>query len=158
MTRRHDFYRRDGPSMARWAPVPLRLIVGYGFVQHEYSKLSRGPDAFAAILHAMGVPLPHLMAWATIATELLGGLAVLLGAFVAIASVPMAAVLLVAIIKVHLPNGFSSIRLLGVTAAGAQFGPPGYELNLLYLAALAALAIGGPGPWAVDGYRRDRRP
>jgi putative oxidoreductase len=46
---------------------------------------------------------------------------------------------------VHLPYGFSSIKLLSVTAAGAQFGPPGYEVNLLYLACLAALVLGG---WA----------
>jgi hypothetical protein len=41
---------------------------------------------FAAVLQGMGVPAPHLMAWLTILTELLGGLAVLLGAFVANAS------------------------------------------------------------------------
>jgi len=40
----------------------------------------------------MGVPAPHLMAWLTILTELIGGLAVLLGAFVALVSLPMAAV------------------------------------------------------------------
>src|SRR3954463_11549687 len=85
--------------IARWAPVPLRLIVGYGFMQHGFAKLSRGPDTFAAILQAMGVPDPHLMAWLTIVIELLGGLAVLLGAFVMIVSVPMMAVLLVAMLK-----------------------------------------------------------
>src|SRR5262245_62089210 len=82
--------------MARWSPIPLRLIVGYGFMEHGFAKLSRGPDAFVAILQAMGVPAPHLMTWLTILTELLGGLAVLLGAFVAIVSLPMMAVLLVA--------------------------------------------------------------
>jgi putative oxidoreductase len=40
---------------------------------------------------------------------------------------------------------------MAVTAAGAQFGPPGYEVNLLYLACLAALVIGGAGPFAIDG-------
>src|ERR1700740_1482434 len=88
--------------MARWSPIPLRLIVGYGFMQHGFAKLSRGPDAFAAILQRMAVPVPHLMAWLTILTELLGGFAVLLGAFVTIVSVPMTAVLLVAMFKVHL--------------------------------------------------------
>lgn len=50
----------------------------------------------------------------------------------------------------HLPYGFSSIKLMAVTAAGAKFGPPGYEVNLLYLACLAALVMGGAGPLAVD--------
>jgi putative oxidoreductase len=144
-------------SIARWAPIPLRLIVGLGFMEHGFAKLSKGPDAFAAILHALAVPAPHLMAWASILTELLGGLAILLGAFVSLVSLPMAALLLVAIFTVHLPYGFSSIKLIGVTAAGAQFGPPGYECDLLYLACLVALVLGGSGPLAIDGLLRKNK-
>ena len=96
------------------------------------------------------------MAWATILTEVIGGLAVILGAFVALVALPMAALLVVATFTVHLPYGFSSIKLLSVTAAGAQFGRPGYELNLLYLACLAALVLGGSGPLAIDGLVRRR--
>jgi putative oxidoreductase len=139
-------------SLARWAPIPLRLIVGYGFMQHGYAKLSKGPEAFAAILHAMSVPAPHFMAWLTILTELVGGLAVLLGVLIPLASLPMAAVLIVAIFTVHLPYGFTSIKLMSVTNGHAQFGPPGYECNLLYLACLAALVLGGSGPMAIDSY------
>ncbi len=141
--------------LARWAPIPIRLIVGYGFMEHGFAKLSRGVGAFTAILQAMGVPHPHLMAQLTILTELVGGFAVVLGAFVAIVSLPMTAVLLVAMFTVHLPYGFSAIKLIGVTAAGAQFGPPGYEVDLLYVACLAALVMGGSGPFAVDSLIRD---
>ncbi len=143
--------------LARWAPVPLRLIVGYGFMQHGFAKLARGPDAFPAILQALGVPAPHLMGWLTIFVEIVGGLAVLLGALVPLVSIPMAAVLLVAVVSVHLPYGFSSIKLLAVTAAGAEFGPPGFETDLLYLACLAALVLGGSGPFAIDGLLAKRR-
>jgi len=143
--------------IARWAPIPLRLIVGIGFMEHGFAKLSKGPENFAAILHAIGVPAPHLMAWLTILTELLGGLAVLLGAFVSFVSLPMAALLFVAIFTVHLPYGFSSIKLMSVTAGRAQFGPPGYECDLLYLAGLAALVLGGSGPLAIDGLLRKWR-
>jgi len=136
--------------IGRWSPIPLRLIVGYGFLQHGFAKLGRGPDAFVAILQAMHVPAPRLMAWSTILTELVGGVAVLLGAFVPLVSVPMIAVLLVAMFEVHLPYGFSSIKLLAVTPTGATFGPVGYEVILLYVACLAALVIGGSGPFAVD--------
>lgn len=146
----HDLELPSRFPIARWAPIPLRLIVGYGFMAHGLAKLSKGPDAFATILQAMGVPGPHFMAWSTILVELLGGFAVILGAFVALVSIPMAAVLLVAMFTVHLPYGFSSIKLLAVTADGAQFGPPGYETNLLYLACLAALVLGGSGPTAID--------
>jgi putative oxidoreductase len=68
----------------------------------------------------------------------------------------MAALLLGAIFTVHLPYGFSSIKLMSVTSGRAQFGPPGYECDLLYLAWLAALVIGGSGPMASDGYLRRR--
>jgi len=102
--------------MAHWAPIPLRLIVGYGFMAHAFAKLSRGPEAFANSLHALGVPASHFMAWVTILSEVFGGLAIILGAFVAYVSLPMAALLLVAMFTVHLPYGFSSIKLVAVTA------------------------------------------
>jgi len=143
--------------VARWAPVPLRLIVGYGFMEHGFAKLARGLDAFPAILQALGMPAPHLLGWLTILAEIFGGLAVLLGALVPLASIPMAVVLLVAMLTVHLPYGFSSIKLLTVTAAGAQFGPPGFETDLLYLACLTALVLGGSGPLAIDGLLAKRR-
>lgn len=139
-----------------WAVLPLRLIVGYGFIAHGYAKVVNGPGRFAASLHALGVPASHSMAWVTIVIELLGGLAVLVGAWVPVASVPLAAILLVAAITVHAPYGFSSIKLREVTAAGPQFGPPGYETDLLYLAALATLVLGGTGPFAFDGIFRSR--
>jgi putative oxidoreductase len=97
------------------------------------------------------------MAGLTILIEILGGLAVILGAFVTLVSLPMAALLVVAIFTVHLPYGFSSIKLLAVTPAGAQFGPVGYECNLLYLACLTALVLGGSGPLAVDALIRKQR-
>jgi putative oxidoreductase len=118
---------------------------------HGAAKLVKGPDRFVDIVQAIGVPAPHFMAWLTIAVELLGGFAVLIGAFVPLASVPMAAVLIVAMFTVHLPYGFTSIKLMAVTASGPKFGPPGYETDLLYLACLVALVAGGSGPWAIDG-------
>lgn len=143
---------RLGAVAARWAPVPLRLIVGAGFFIHGLAKLEKGPDRFVAIVDAIGVPMPHLMAWLTIWVELIGGIAILIGAFVTLASIPMAAVLAVAALSVHLPFGFTSIKLMAVTRQGPQFGPPGYETDLLYLACLATLVMAGPGPLAVDSW------
>jgi putative oxidoreductase len=136
---------------AGWWAIPVRAIVGYGFMAHGYAKLIHGPEHFVAIVQALGVPAAPLMAWATILIELVGGAAVLAGAFIPLMSGPMIAVLLVAIFTVHLPNGFSSIKLQSVTAAGAHFGQPGYETDLLYLAGIAALLLGGAGPLALDG-------
>jgi putative oxidoreductase len=144
---------RPVPWLAQcWYAIPIRLIVGLGFIEHGYAKLARGPESFTNILGALGVFDPHLLAWVTILTEIFGGVAVVIGLFVPLVSVPMMAVLLVAIFTVHLPNGFSSIKLLSVTTAGAHFGQPGYETDLLYLAGLVALVLGGSGPLALDRY------
>ena len=142
----------------RWWPLPLRLIVGYGFMAHGWAKLARGPGRFTEILAALHLPHPAFAAWLTIGFELAGGLAVLLGLCIPAFGVPMAVILITAIVTVHLPNGFSSIKLQSVTAAGAHFGQPGYETDLLYLAALVSLALGGPGPLALGRARPPRRP
>lgn len=147
----------DRGMLALWTPLPLRLIVGYGFIAHGYAKFSRGPETFAVILHTLGVPLPSLLAWLTTLVELVGGFAVLIGAFVLVVSVPMVAVLVTALITVHWPYGFFSVKLVEVTASGTKFGPVGYEIILLYLAALIALVLGGAGPVSVDRWRSERR-
>ncbi|HEX4159025.1 MAG TPA: DoxX family protein [Rhizomicrobium sp.] len=139
-----------------WYALPLRLMVGLGFLEHGYAKLARGPDTFITILHAIGLPFAGLLGWATIVVEIVGGAMILFGALVPLAALPMIVVLLVAIFTVHLPNGFSSIKLLSYDAAGAHFGQPGYETDLLYLAGLVALCIGGAGALSVDRYLKAR--
>ena len=77
-------------DLCRWAILPMRFLVGYGSMEHVVANLLRRPDVFAGILQQLGVPLPHVAAWLTISTEILGGLAVLLGVLVSWASIPMA--------------------------------------------------------------------
>jgi putative oxidoreductase len=144
------------PVPGSWYALPLRLIVGFGFVQHGHAKPSRGADDFIAILHAIRMPFAEFFGWATIVVEIVGGLLILAGAFIPLAAAPMIVVLLVAIFTVHLPNGFSSIKLMSYDAAGAHFGQPGYETDLLYIAGLLALCIGGAGPLSVDGHLKAR--
>lgn len=140
------------------ALLPLRLVVGYGFMVHGYAKLARGPEHFIDILSRLGVHAPVLIGWLTIGTELVGGLALLVGAFVTFVSAPLAAILLVAALTVHMKHGFSSIKLQAVIAAGAQFGLPGYELDVLYLACLLTLVLADPGPLAIDNMFRRAKP
>jgi putative oxidoreductase len=144
--------RRDG-AIAPWALVPLRLFVGFGFAAHGYAKLARGVDFFAATLSGMGIPAPGPMAWMTTLIELVGGVAMMLGAYVVPLSLPFAAIMATAMFGVHLRYGFSSIKLKAFTGAGPEFGPPGYELNLAYLAALASLVLGGASPLSLDRWR-----
>ena len=134
----------------QWAVLPLRLIVGYGFIAHGLAKWTRGPVGFGRLLHFIGVPLPNAMAWAVTLLEVFGGLAILLGVLVAIASVPLIASMLVAMFSLQLRYGFSSVNTVGLTPAGPVFGPPGYEINLLYIAALLLLAFVGPGALSLE--------
>jgi putative oxidoreductase len=140
----------DVKALARIAPLPLRLIIGYGFLVHGIAKLERGPEHFVGIVHAIGVPFPQLMAWLTIIVEIVCGLFMLAGAFVPLIALPMLAVLAVALATVHFQFGFTSIKLLDVTPSGPRFGPPGMETDLLYIAGLVTLVLGGPGPIAFD--------
>jgi putative oxidoreductase len=145
-------WRGARESYMPYAAIPLRLVVGYGFLEHGLAKWFKGADVFAGILHAIGVPLPKLMAWVTIVTEIASGIAILIGAFVSFVSIPAIILHATAIFTVHLPYGFSSIKLLRVINGRAQFGPPGYECDLLYIGAVVALVLIGPSPWSVDNY------
>ena len=143
-------------TTSRWGLVPLRLVVGFGFLAHGWAKWSRGPAGFAKLLAQIGVPLPQVTAWVVTLTEVLGGIALLLGALVAIVSLPLILSMLVAMFTVQLRFGFSSVNTIGHTPEGPVCGPPGYEINLLYIGALVALATAGASPWSVDAWRRRR--
>jgi putative oxidoreductase len=155
----HRSFRSHATALAPLAPLLLRAVIGYGLLMHGYAKLARGPDTFAVVLHTLGVPWPGPLAWLTTLVELIGGVALLAGAFVSFVSIPLAIVLLTAMFTVHRPYGFFSVKLLAVTPTGTTFGPVGYEIILLYLAGLGALAFSGAGPFSVDRWRlRARRP
>jgi putative oxidoreductase len=132
-------------------------VVGFGFLAHGLAKWNRGPEGFARLLQQIGTPAPVATAWMVTLVEVLGGLALILGLLVAIASIPLLVTMLVAMFAVHWPHGFSAVQTIGLTDAGPVFGPPGYEINLLYIAALLALAALGPGPLSVARLLARRR-
>lgn len=135
----------------------LRLMLGFGFAAHGWAKLSRGPEGFGNILETIGVPFPHLMAWVTTLVELVGGALLMTGAFVILLSIPLVATMLTAMFTVHFQYGFSSIKIKAITNEGAQFGPPGYEINLLYIVGLLVLVLGGSGKWSIDQWIRRKK-
>ena len=140
-----------------WALLVLRMVVGFGFLMHGLAKLSRGPVGFGKLLAVLGVPFPLPTAWMVTLLEVSGGLALVIGLFVVLASVPLIGTMVVAIATIHGHNGFSSVNTVGLTPNGPVFGPPGYELNLLYIAALVAVALIGPGTLSVEGWLTERR-
>ena len=147
----------NGDRWRRWVPVPIRMILGVGFVVHGWAKWSRGPAAFAELLKQAHVPLPLANAWLVTVLEIFGGLALLMGAFVTIVSVPLILSMLGAMLTVNIKYGFSAVKTIGLTPEGPQFGPPGYEINLLYIAGLVVLILAGAGPLSIDAPRSRRR-
>ena len=160
MTTMTSFSRKASDALADWAPLPIRLAVGYGLMAHGYAKLSRGPETFAVVLHKLGVPDPLFAAWAATLTELIGGAAVYGGRCPFPGQHPDGG---------RSPDGArhraSSLRLLlgefeeVATKTGIKFGSVGYEILLLYLAGVIALVLGGPGALSLERWlerRRDR--
>lgn len=144
-------------AASRFALLPVRVVAGVGFLVHGWAKFHRGPEKFAVLLQHVGVPFPSLMAWVGTFTEIAGGIALLLGAAVALACVPLVGTMLVAMFTIHIHFGFSAVNTVAVTPAGPQFGPPGYEINLIYIGALIALALSKPTPLSIDAAFADRR-
>ena len=143
-------------ASVRWSLLPIRLVVGFGFLSHGLAKFGRGPQKFGKLLDLIGVPFPVPTAWMVTSLEIVGGVALLCGAFVLIASVPLAISMLVALATIHWRYGFSAVNTIGLSPTGPIFGPPGYEVNLLYIAALLALCLADPSALSVDGWLRRR--
>jgi putative oxidoreductase len=139
------------------ALLPVRLIVGFGFLAHGWAKLNRGPAKFGVLLEHLGLPFPGLLGWAGTLTEIVGGIALLVGIAVVLAWIPLSIMMLVAMFTIHIHYGFSAVNTVGLTATGPVLGPPGYEINLLYLAALFALGVSDPTAFSVDRWLSSRR-
>lgn len=138
----------------RFAPLLLRLAIGYGSMAHGWVKLSRGPAGFERLLVYTHTPFAHIMSWIVPFVEVLGGLAILIGLFVRWVSVPLIITMLTAMFTIQMKYGFSSVNTIGLTPSGPLFGPPGFEINLLYIAGLLSLMITGAGAFSVDSLRR----
>jgi putative oxidoreductase len=69
---------------------------------------------------------------------------------VTLVCVPLIISMLVALFTIHIHYGFSAVNTIGFTASGPEFGPPGYQINLLYIAALIALALSSPTMASID--------
>jgi putative oxidoreductase len=140
-----------------WAPVPLRLILGFGFTIHGWDKISDGTEGLQGMLQMIGIPGGAATAWMVALLEFFGGLALIAGALIPIVASLLIVDMLVAMATVHLPHGFSFMNLTGIGTEGPTFGMPGYEINLLYIAGLGALILGGAGAYAIDRSSRERK-
>ena len=122
----------------------LRAILGVVFIMHGGQKLFvYGHDGVTAMFASMGMPWPSLNAFLITAVELGGGIALATGVATRAAAVLVAFAMGVAVIKVHLVNGF--------------FAPAGFEYPLTLLVANLALALTGAGRYSIDALVKGRR-
>ena len=137
-----DAQRVDG--VRGWGLTVLRIVVGMVFLVHGFQKLLvMGFGGVAGFFGSLGVPAPGLFAVIVTLVELLGGLALIVGLLTRLAAILLALDMLVAILTVHLPNGFF-------------VNDGGYEFPLVLLASCAALAVAGSGEAALDGWLASR--
>ncbi len=123
------------------APLALRLGVGLVFAVHGWQKLSDGPAGFAGMLSGMGVGAPELVAWLVTLAELVGGVLLLLGLLTRLATLPLIATMIGAIVLVKADLGI---------IAGPDAPLPGAEVDILLLAGLVAVLVIGPGRVSLD--------
>lgn len=146
----NNLFALRGKDYRLYAPLFLRLAAGAGFINHGWAKLVRGPEHFATLLTQLHVPFPQVMAWLSTLTELLGGIALIAGLFVSLTALPLIVTMLVAMCTIHIHYGFSAVKTIGLAPQGPVFGPPGYEINVIYIACLLALLVMGAGRWSLD--------
>jgi putative oxidoreductase len=123
----------------------VRLALGACFIVHGAQLLfgafgGGGVEGTTAMFGKMGMPAPRVMAILAGGTQFFGGLAVLTGILTRLASLGLIVVMLVAIVKVHLPHGYLLNSPTG----------QGYEYNVALIAMSLLLLLTGPGPWSVD--------
>ena len=137
-------------SYYQLAPVFLRLVIGIGFTLHGWAKLKRGTDGLVKLLTILDIPFPQLNAMLLPYLEFFGGLALIVGIKTRWISIPHILTMVIAMFTIHLPYGFSAVNTIGLTATGPKLAPPGYEINLLYIAGLASLMLTGAGSYSLD--------
>lgn len=137
---------RNYETLRQYGIALLRAVVGIVFIMHGSQKLfTYGYQGVVGSMAQLGLPAPEISAALIMATEFVGGILLLLGLFTRIAAIPIAFAMLVAVLHVHLKNGFFS-------------GSGGYEFALTLAVAAVALVFTGSGAFALDNvFGTDRR-
>ncbi|MBI5675831.1 MAG: DoxX family protein [Nitrospirae bacterium] len=129
------------------AGLIMRVLLGIVFFPHGAQKVFGwfGGYGFTGTMSMftdkMGIPV--FFAFLAIMAESLGSVALITGCLTRIAAFGIACVMSVAIVMVHLPNGFF------MNWSSSQQGE-GFEFHILAIALALALMIRGGGKWSVD--------
>lgn len=128
-----------------WGPTVLRVVVGFVFLMYGWDKFfGLGLGFWEDLFVSQGIPLANLAAAVVAITELVGGVALVLGFLTRWAAALLTIDMVVAILVVGLDGGF------WVWDNGVSF-------PLALLAATLALTLAGPGEASLDRALRGRR-
>ena len=129
---------KPAPDKADLAMTIIRVIVGIAFFAHGWQKVfTFGFEGTGGFFESLGIPAAGFFAIVVSLLELLGGLALILGIGTRIVGLLLAIDMLVALLVVHLPNGFF-------------VSENGYELVLILGTASLAFAITGASSISLD--------
>jgi len=132
--------------MKAYGPTVLRIVLGAIFVMHAYLSLFLYTPTGAAAFNAeMGVPLPAVAAWFTILAHGIGGLMMILGLWTRWAALANLAVVLGALLFVHLNQGF----FIHTVLVDGKAHPAGYEYVLTLVGVTVAAVLSGGGAAAL---------
>jgi len=115
----------------------VRLILAYGFFGPAIKKLNNFDSIVSWFSEGLNLPFPTLNAILATSTEVAGVVLIFLGLMTRFISIPLMAVMVVAITTVHWSNGF-------------QASNNGFEIPLYYMIMLFVLLSHGPGKYSID--------
>ena len=120
-----------------------RIVVAYGFYEPAMMKW-RDIHSVAEWFTSIGIPLPLLNAYMAATTEIVGVVFLILGLLTRFIAIPLMIVMVVAIVTVHLTNGFSA-------------GDNGFEIPLYYMLFLFIFFSQGAGKFSLDHLIFDKK-
>jgi putative oxidoreductase len=136
--------RRYRDGMTSISLLIARIGLGIVFIAHGWQKLhTLKPAGVAAAYRGMGVPVPKVAAYVSTYAELVAGVALLLGAFTAIAGLLLLANSLGSLIFVHIDKG-------------VFVSQGGFELVVALGVGALLLAVLGAGVYSIDELLRPR--
>lgn len=138
----NSLLKRVTHTQAGFGLTVLRIVAGLTFAAHGAQKLfgwfgGYGLEGVGQWMESIGLAPGYLMALMAGSAEFFGGLALILGLLVRPAAAMLAVTMLVAIVTVHLANGFFMSN-------------NGYEFALALLAMSLAVMIEGAGKLSLD--------
>ncbi|MBS7691380.1 DoxX family protein [Pseudomonas lalucatii] len=129
-------------TQAGYGLAVLRIVAGVTFAAHGAQKLfgwfgGYGLEGVGQWMESIGLAPGYLMALLAGSAEFFGGVALIVGVLARPAAAVLALTMLVAIVSVHLANGFF-------------MSSNGYEFALALLAISVAVLVEGAGKLSLD--------